>query len=329
MLSDKVVLVTGGTGSFGNQCVKTLLAEQKPKKVIIFSRDELKQSEMMSRFTPSELDRLRFFIGDVRDKERLCMAAQGTDLILHAAALKRVETAEYNPIEAIKTNIYGTQNIIEAAISASVPKVILLSTDKAVNPLNLYGASKLCADKLFVAANSYGSRTKTKFSVVRYGNVLGSRGSVVPLFEAMRSSGVVKITDPKMTRFWLTLGEGVRFVLSCVEKMSGGEIFVPKIPSMSIVDMASTIAPGCKHEFVGIRPGEKLHEVMIGNDDAKFTFEYEDYFKICPAFQGLWSDKDSLDVSGGVKVPSDFVYSSDLNKNWLTPEQLLTKLKTL
>lgn len=329
MLRDKTILVTGGTGSFGNQCVKTLLAEHKPKKVLIFSRDELKQAEMMSRFTSDELDRLRFFIGDVRDKERLSMATHGVDVILHAAALKRVETAEYNPIEAIKTNVYGTQNVIEAAISSNVRKVILLSTDKAVNPLNLYGASKLCADKLFVAANSYGSKSNTKFSVVRYGNVLGSRGSVVPAFEAMKSSGIIKITDPQMTRFWLTLVDGVRFVLSCLEKMSGGEIFVPKIPSMSIVDMASTIAPGCKQEFVGIRPGEKLHEVMISNDDAKDTYEYDDYYEIRPAFKSLWSVEDLVGSPVGVKVPLDFTYASNLNDKWLTPEQLLAKLRVL
>jgi len=329
LFDDKVVLVTGGTGSFGRRFVSELLAEQKAAKIIIYSRDELKQSEMMSRFSEAELRVLRFFIGDVRDKERLSLAARGVDIVIHAAAMKRVESSEYNPIEAIKTNVLGAQNVIEASIAANVEKVVLLSTDKAVNPINLYGATKLCADKLFVAANSYVGKERTRFSVVRYGNVLGSRGSVIPLFKEMKKSGTIKITDTQMTRFWITLEDGVKFVMACVERMQGGEIFVPKIPSMKIVDMASTIAPDCEQEVIGIRPGEKLHEVMISNDDAVNTYEHQDFFEIVSPFKNLWSNVGKNLPSNGALVSKDFVYSSDGNDKWLSSEDLIAKLGAL
>lgn len=313
-LKDKTILVTGGTGSFGKKFISTVL-KQEVKKVIVFSRDELKQYEMAQEFTDS---RIRFFIGDVRDKDRLYRAFDGVDIVIHAAALKHVEACEYNPFEAVKTNIHGAQNIIEAAIDRGVEKVIALSTDKAASPLNLYGATKLVSDKLFVAANSYVGEKKTRFAVVRYGNVVGSRGSVVPFFQKIKESGTLPITDVRMTRFWITLNQGVQFVLDNLERMVGGEIFVPKIPSMNVVDLAKAIAPECEIEVVGIRPGEKLHEAMITEDDARQTLEYDTYFVIQPEFP--WWSEEYRD--NGKKLADGFQYTSDLNDEWLSIEAL-------
>jgi len=313
-LSGKTILVTGGTGSFGKKFINKVL-EQDIKKVIVFSRDELKQYEMAQEFTDS---RVRFFIGDVRDKDRLYRAFDGVDIVIHAAALKHVGACEYNPFEAIKTNIHGAQNIIEAAIDRGVEKVIALSTDKAASPLNLYGATKLASDKLFVAANSYVGDKKTMFSVVRYGNVVGSRGSVVPFFQKIKEEGKLPITDERMTRFWITLEQGVQFVLDNLERMHGGEIFVPKIPSMKVTDLATAIAPECEIEVIGIRPGEKLHEAMITEDDARQTLEYNKYFVIQPEFP-WWSEENKNE---GKPLVDGFKYTSDLNDDWLTVEQL-------
>ena len=313
ILYKKSILVTGGTGSFGKKFIKKAL-EQDVKKVIVFSRDELKQYEMAKEFSDS---RIRFFIGDVRDKDRLYRAFDGVDIVIHAAAMKHVEACEYNPFEAIKTNIHGAQNIIEAAIDCGVSKVIALSTDKACSPVNLYGATKLASDKLFVAANSYVGQKKTRFSVVRYGNVVGSRGSVVPFFQKVKETGILPITDERMTRFWITLEQGVRFVLEGLVNMNGGEIFVPKIPSMKVIDLAKTIAPECKMKIIGIRPGEKLHEAMITEDDARRTVEFESYYVIQPEFP-WWN----IDKSNGKPLPNGFKYTSDLNEKWLTVEQL-------
>ncbi|MEE1131342.1 MAG: UDP-N-acetylglucosamine 4,6-dehydratase (inverting) [Caryophanon sp.] len=312
MLNNKTVLVTGGTGSFGKKFIKKALT-LGVKKIIVFSRDELKQYEMKQEFQD---ERLRFFIGDVRDKNRLYRAFDGVDIVIHAAAMKHVDACEYNPFEAVKTNIHGAQNIIEAAIDRNVDKVIALSTDKACSPVNLYGATKLASDKLFVAANAYVGEKKTQFSVVRYGNVVGSRGSVVPFFKKIRETGVVPITDDRMTRFWITLDQGVQFVLDNLERMQGGEIFVPKIPSMNIMDLAKAIAPECKTEIVGIRPGEKLHEAMIMEDDARHTLEYETYYVI-------YSDQTNLpSKTGGIALEEGFSYVSNTNKDWLTIEEL-------
>ncbi|MBS4195500.1 UDP-N-acetylglucosamine 4,6-dehydratase (inverting) [Lederbergia citri] len=313
MLEEKTILVTGGTGSFGKKFIARVLKE-KIKKVIVFSRDELKQYEMAQEFRD---ERIRFFIGDVRDKDRLYRAFDGVDIVIHAAAMKHVEACEYNPFEAVKTNIYGAQNIIEAAIDRNVKKVIALSTDKAAAPVNLYGATKLASDKLFVSANSYVGSKQTRFAVVRYGNVVGSRGSVIPFFNKMKEMGKLPITDKRMTRFWITLDQGVQFVLDNLQRMHGGEIFVPKIPSMNIIDLAKAIAPDCEIEIIGIRPGEKLHEVMITTDDARHTEEFEDYYVITPEFS-WWSRKKSV----GKKVKENFVYSSESNQQWLTIEQL-------
>jgi len=313
-MRNKIVLVTGGTGSFGKKFIRKVL-ETEVKKVIVFSRDELKQYEMAQEFKD---ERLRFFIGDVRDKDRLYRAFDGVDIVIHAAAMKHVEACEYNPFEAVKTNINGAQNIIEAAIDRGVEKVIALSTDKACSPINLYGATKLASDKLFVAANSYVGDKKTRFSVVRYGNVVGSRGSVVPFFQKIKETGVIPITDQRMTRFWITLDQGVQFVLDGLERMSGGEIFVPKIPSMKVIDLAKAIAPECKTEVVGIRAGEKLHEAMITEDDARRTVKFKDYYVIQPEFS-WW--KSNGDNEGNV-LHDGFKYTSDLNEDWLTVEQL-------
>lgn len=314
---NKAVLVTGGTGSFGKKFIKILLSEQKPSKVIVFSRDELKQYEMGQQFAEYD-ETIRYFIGDVRDKDRLMRALTGVDYIVHAAALKQVPAMEYNPSEAIKTNINGAMNVIDAAINNNVKRVIALSTDKACNPINLYGATKLCSDKLFVAANSYSGATGTRFSVVRYGNVVGSRGSVVPFFREKAKEGVLPITDERMTRFWITLDQGVRFVIKGFERMHGGELFVPKIPSMKMPDLAKAVAPQCKTKIVGIRPGEKLHEVMISVDDARNTKELDDCYVIQPAFN-WWSKENHAE---GKDVPEGFSYSSDNNKQWLTIPQL-------
>jgi len=314
-LKDKAVLVTGGTGSFGQLCVRTLL-ETPARKVIVFSRDELKQSEMQSKI-PDPKGRLRFFIGDVRDKNRLSRAFSGVDYVIHAAALKQVPALEYNPFEAVLTNIIGSQNVIEAAIDGGVKKVVALSTDKAANPINLYGATKLCAEKLFVDGNAYSGGLSTRFSVVRYGNVVGSRGSVIPVFLAQRDSGVLSITDKRMTRFWITLEQGVRFVLNSLASMRGGEIFVPKIPSMRVLDLARAIAPKCKLKAVGIRPGEKVHEVLLTEEEAPRSLDQGSFFVIQPAVgwweNGKWS---------GSPVSRSFRYASDTNKRWLTGDAL-------
>ncbi|MDI3329041.1 MAG: UDP-N-acetylglucosamine 4,6-dehydratase (inverting) [Alicyclobacillaceae bacterium] len=311
----KTVLVTGGTGSFGKQFVKTVLENTRVKKVIVFSRDELKQYEMQQMY-PHE-PRIRFFIGDVRDYARLRRAFDGVDYVVHAAALKQVPAAEYNPFEAVKTNIHGAQNVIEAAIDQGVERVIALSTDKASSPFNLYGATKLVSDKLFIAGNAYAGGKRTRFSVVRYGNVVGSRGSVVPLFKKLASTGVIPITDERMTRFWITLQQGVQFVLNCFERMRGGEIFVPKIPSMRVIDLAKAIAPDADLKIIGIRPGEKLHEEMISVHDARRTVDMGSYYVIQPEME-WWPQE----PSHGTPVPEDFSYSSDKNTDWLDVEQL-------
>ena len=318
MLSNSTILVTGGTGSFGHKFIPMTLEKYNPKKIIIFSRDEMKQWEMAKLF-PND-DRLRFFIGDVRDKDRLYRALDGVDYIVHAAATKIVPTAEYNPFECVKTNIHGAMNVIDAAIDKGVKGVVALSTDKASSPVNLYGATKLASDKLFVAGNSYAGGHSTKFSVVRYGNVMGSRGSVIPFFMSIRDKGVLPITDDRMTRFMISLEEGVELVWHAFEDMVGGEIYVKKIPSMKVTDVASVVAPEAKQEVVGIRPGEKLHEQMIGFEDAPYTYEYPEHFKILPAINN-W-DKDSDRIKDGEKVPEGFVYSSDNNQEWMTDEQL-------
>lgn len=312
----KVVLVTGGTGSFGKKFVEKML-QKDVRKIIVFSRDELKQYEMSQDFTDP---RMRFFIGDVRDADRLNRAFDGVDIVVHAAALKHVTACEYNPIEAVRTNILGAQNVIDAAINRGVKRVIALSTDKAANPINLYGATKLASDKLFVAANAYVGDKPTRFAVVRYGNVVGSRGSVIPFFHKVRRTGKVPITDERMTRFWITLDQGVQFVQDSLRRMKGGEIFVPKIPSVKIVDLAHVIAPDCEMEFVGIRPGEKLHEAMITEDDARKTVEFDDYYIIKPEFHG-WLDDDP-DGYGGKQLSERFSYASHTNDRWLTYEEI-------
>lgn len=314
--SKKVVLVTGGTGSFGRRFVDTMLRHHNPSKLIVFSRDELKQHEMrISGFTDSSL---RYFIGDVRDRERLRRAMQGVDVVVHTAALKQVPACEYNPIEAVATNIEGGRNVIEAALDTGVERVIALSTDKAVNPVNLYGATKLVAEKLFVQANAYRGDGSARFSCVRYGNVVGSRGSVIPLFLEQRDSGKITITDPRMTRFWITLEQGVRFVISSIERMHGGEVFVPKIPSMKIMDLAEAIAPKCEFEEIGIRPGEKLHEVLISEDEARHGIEFDDSFIVQPAHP-WWTLENWTE---GAHLADGFSYTSDNNLDWLDATQL-------
>jgi len=319
-LSDKTILVTGGTGSFGKTFIRELLENRSPKKIIVFSRDELKQFEMSQRFPVERYPNLRYFIGDVRDRDRLHRALDGVDIVVHAAALKQVPAAEYNPLEAIKTNILGAANIIDSSIDCGVERVVALSTDKAANPINLYGATKLCSDKLFIAGNNYVGKNCTRFSVVRYGNVVGSRGSVIPFFQEMKKTGVLPITDVRMTRFWIKLEQGVQFVLDSLERMRGGEIFVPKIPSMRIVDLARAIAPECRTKIVGIRPGEKLHEVMVPVDDARNTLEYDDYFAILPPFAVASKDEP---MKGGKRCADGFSYGSDTNTWWLTTEEML------
>ena len=314
--SEKVVLITGGTGSFGREFTKMMIRVQKPRKLIVFSRDELKQHEM--RVLGFNDPRLRYFIGDVRDRDRLRRAMQGVDVVVHAAALKQVPACEYNPIEAVATNIEGSRNVIESALDCQVGRVIALSTDKAVNPINLYGATKLVAEKLFIQANAYRGEGPTRFSCVRYGNVVGSRGSVIPLFLEQRRNGKITITDPRMTRFWITLHQGAELVASCVELMKGGEVFVPKIPSMSIRDLAEALAPGCETEEIGIRPGEKVHEVLISEDEARQALEFEEYFVIQPSHP--WWGRDNW--SAGRAVPDGFVYASNTNTDWLAAAQL-------
>lgn len=325
-LTDKSILVTGGTGSFGKCLIRTILERHQARKLIIYSRDELKQYEMQQELNPQKHPCLRYFIGDVRDRDRLSMAMREVDIVVHAAALKHVPVAEYNPTECIRTNVFGAENVVDAALRNKVDRVIALSTDKAVNPINLYGASKLASDKIFVAANNLAGSTGTTFSVVRYGNVAGSRGSVVPLFERLVREGVkaLPITDPDMTRFWITLQQGVDFVISCLGRMQGGEIFIPKIPSMKITDVARFFAPDLPHDIVGIRPGEKLHEVMVTEDDAPFTFELRDRYVIEPSFHFWGRDPQA---NGAVPleakpVPKGFRYASNTNDDWLDHEKL-------
>ena len=315
--TNKKVLVTGGTGSFGKKFVDVMLKEYHPARVIIYSRDELKQHEM--RMSGYDHPDLRYFIGDVRDLPRLRRAFNGVDIVVHAAALKQVPACEYNPMEAIKTNILGSSNVVDAALDAGVKKVLALSTDKAVNPVNLYGATKLAAEKLMVQSNAYAGGMTTRFSCVRYGNVVGSRGSVVPLFIKQRETGVVTLTDERMTRFWISLDQGVQFVIRCIEEMQGGEVFVPKIPSMKMVDLAAVIAPAAEIKIIGIRPGEKLHEVLISEDEARTTVELADMYVVQPAaalwFGHSWSEQ-------GKALPDGYHYASDNNPEWLTVKEI-------
>lgn len=323
MFEDKVILVTGGTGSFGQRAIRIMLERYRPRKVIVFSRDEYKQFEMQQR-PEFQNPAMRFFLGDVRDAERLRRALDGVDYIIHAAALKQVPAAEYNPIECVKTNVHGAENIINAAIDCGVEKIIALSTDKAANPVNLYGATKLVSDKLFTAGNTLVGMRKTRFSVVRYGNVVGSRGSVIPFFKKLAASGVkeLPITDPRMTRFWITLEQGVDFVLKSFERMQGGEIFVPKIPSMRVTDLAEALFPGYPLKTIGIRPGEKLHEVMCPSDDSHLTLEFGDHFVIRPTLDTLCDYWRNPLGEAGREVPQGFEYSSESNPDFLTGEQL-------
>ena len=317
-LQNSVILVTGGTGSFGNTFVPMTLERHNPKKVIILSRDEMKQWEMAKKFAGDS--RVRFFIGDVRDKDRLYRALDGVDYVVHAAATKIVPTAEYNPFECVKTNVIGAMNLIDACIDKGVKRVVALSTDKASSPINLYGATKLTSDKLFVSGNAYSGEHVTRFSVVRYGNVMGSRGSVIPFFMSIRDSGVLPITDTRMTRFMISLEEGVELVWNAFGDMVGGEIYVKKIPSMKVVDIAKVIAPDAKHEIVGVRPGEKVHEQMIGIEDSPSAYEYSDYFKILPQIND-WHESQAR-IKGGVKVSEDFIYTSGANSQWMTDQHL-------
>jgi UDP-N-acetylglucosamine 4,6-dehydratase len=314
--AEQAVLVTGGTGSFGRKFVELMLRDYHPRKLIVFSRDELKQHDM--RTAGLDGPNMRYFIGDVRDPQRLERALAGVTVVVHAAALKQVPACEYNPFEAIQTNIMGARNVIDAAINCGVSRILALSTDKAVNPINLYGATKLCAEKMFVQANAYAGAQDTRFSCARYGNVVGSRGSVIPVFLEQRKLGTITVTDPRMTRFWLTLEQGVRFVVRCIEGMKGGEIFVPKIPSMKLTDMARAVAPDCEVKFVGIRPGEKLHEVLVSEDEARNTVEMDDMYVIQPA-HAWWSPKN---WEGAKVVPEGFRYASDTNTEWLTAGEL-------
>lgn len=312
----KTVLLTGGTGSFGKHFCKVLLEKYNPKAIRVYSRDELKQFEMRQEFNDDE--RLRFFIGDVRDGARLRRAMEGADFVVHAAAMKQVPACEYNPLEAVKTNVHGAVNIIDAALDTKVSRVVALSTDKAVNPANLYGATKLCSDKLITQANAYSGDKGTRFSCVRYGNVIGSRGSVIPLFKKQRATGTITITDDRMTRFWICLDDAVQLVLNAFRYMEGGEIFVPRIPSMRITDLAKAIAPECKIKHIGIRPGEKLHEALTGEDEGRHTVSYKDMYVIMPA-SPWWERKNYVDAK---KLPPDFVYTSDNNEDWMTVEEL-------
>jgi UDP-N-acetylglucosamine 4,6-dehydratase len=329
MLNNKTILVTGGTGSFGRKFIQTILEMYEPKKVIVYSRDELKQFEMQQEFPDIKYPSMRYFIGDVRDYSRLKRGMQGVDIVIHAAALKQVPACEYNPFEAVKTNIIGGQNVIDASIACGVEKVIALSTDKAAAPINLYGATKLASDKLFIAANNYSGEHDIKFSVVRYGNVMGSRGSVIPFFKNKKETGVLPITDERMTRFNITLQDGVDFVLQCLDKMWGGELFVPKIPSYKILDVAKAIAPDCKYEMVGIRPGEKLHEEMITETDALNSVEFDKYFVILPSTI-LWDIekfKKESNPSIGKMCDFGFSYNSGTNNDFLTINDLQGLIK--
>lgn len=327
MLNNKTILITGGTGSFGKCFTKYVLEHYEPKKVIIYSRDEFKQFLMENEFREYK-DKLRFFIGDVRDRERMQRAFEGVDYVIHAAALKQVPACEYNPNEAIKTNIHGAQNVIDAALDSGVKKVVALSTDKAVNPVNLYGGTKLVSDKLFVAANAYAGTKEINFSIVRYGNVAGSRGSVIPFFHNLMKNGKTEfpITDYRMTRFWISLREGVELVIKALEEATGGETFISKIPSFKITDLAQAMLPGCKMPEVGIRPGEKLHEIMVTVEDSDTTYEYDKHFIVYP--QVIWNSKQQINLSGK-KVAEGFSYSSDNNVQWLSVEEIKELLKTV
>ena len=324
MLDGKTVLITGGTGSFGQKFIEVVSERYQPKRLIVFSRDELKQYQVQERFPAQRYPYMRYFIGDVRDRDRLYRAFDGVDVVIHAAALKQVPACEYNPMEAIRTNVLGAANVIDAAIDRNVQRVIALSTDKAANPINLYGATKLSSDKLFVAANVYSGGHDTRFGVVRYGNVMGSRGSVIPHFLKLRGTGRLPITDARMTRFWITLSQGVEFVLQSLDRTEGGEIFVPKIPSMHITDMARAIAPEAEIDIIGVRPGEKLHEVMVTEDDARNTLEYDDHYVILSAGA---VERRNRDQANGAKIAEEgFSYSSDTNSIWLSVEDLKTLL---
>lgn len=315
-LTNKVILITGGTGSFGQKFTEIALKEHNPKVIRIFSRGELLQQQMRQKFNDNP--RLRFFIGDVRDRERVYRAMNGVDIVVHAAALKQVPTCEYNPIEAVRTNIEGTINVVNAAIDNGAEKALAISTDKAVHPVNLYGATKLVMERLFVQANVYTGVRKTGFSCVRYGNVVGSRGSVIPLFLEQKESGKITITDERMTRFWITLEQGVRFVIDCIGRMRGGEVFIPEIPSMKIADLADVIAPEAEREAIGIRPGEKIHEILLTEEEARHAKEFDNYFVIEPE-HSFWK-KENLE--GGKSLPYDFKYTSDNNSQWLTRDEL-------
>ena len=318
MLTNASILITGGTGSFGHAFVEMTLEKYKPKKIVILSRDEMKQWEMQKLYENNEA--VRFFIGDVRDKDRLYRALDGIDYVVHAAATKIVPTAEYNPFECIKTNVNGAMNLIDACIDHNIKNVVALSTDKASRPVSLYGATKLASDKMFVASNAYSGEHKTRFSVVRYGNVMGSRGSVIPFFIQEKNNGILPITDNRMTRFMITLEEGVKLVWTAFDDMHGGEIYVKKIPSMKVIDLATAIDKDAIQEIIGIRPGEKLHEEMIGEDDAIYTYEYDDYYKILPAINN-WSSSEKL-IKNGKRVVKDFSYTSDNNREWMSMETL-------
>ena len=324
MLSNSTILITGGTGSFGHAFIRMTLERYKPKKIIVLSRDEMKQWEMAKIYKDDP--RVRFFIGDVRDRERLYRAFKGVDYVIHAAATKIVPTAEYNPFECVKTNIHGAMNVIDASIDCGVKRVVALSTDKASSPINLYGATKLASDKLFIASNSYAGEHGTRMSVVRYGNVMGSRGSVIPFFLSIAEKGILPITDPRMTRFMISLEDGVELVWHALEDMEGGEIYVKKIPSMKVSDLARVIAPNAEQIVVGIRPGEKLHEQMISEEDAATTYEYSEHFKILPAINN-WSSS-TMRIKDGVKVPENFTYVSNTNTNWMGDNELQAWLTT-
>lgn len=326
-LENKRILITGGTGSLGKKLTRIILDHTQEAVVVIYSRDEFKQFEMEQAFSVEQRRRLRFFLGDVRDLARLKRALSGVSYIIHASALKQVPAAEYNPFEFVKTNVMGAQNVIDAAIDSEVTHVVALSTDKAANPINLYGATKLCSDKLFVSGNNYSGERPTRFSVVRYGNVVGSRGSVIPFFLKKRKEGVLPITDERMTRFWITLEQGAALVLNALREMKGGEIWVPRIPSMRITDLARVVAPECKTKVVGIRPGEKLHEVMIPVDDGRQTIQYKDHFIITPALS-YWQ-KDWHAEKNGTPCPEGFYYGSDNNTEWVSDEQLIEMISAL
>ena len=327
-LTGKSILITGGTGSFGKSFVKKIIEDYSPKRIIIYSRDELKQYEMGQELSQYNDAPVRFFIGDIRDRDRLNLAVRDVDIIIHAAALKQVPAAEYNPMECINTNVIGAENVVRAAIDNNIKKVVALSTDKAANPINLYGASKLASDKIFIAGNNISGSSATRFSVVRYGNVFGSRGSVIPFFQKLRDekADFIPITDERMTRFWITLNQGVSFVLSSLEMMKGGEIFVPKIPSMKITDLAEIIAPGIPHQNVGIRPGEKLHEMMVPLDDSRSTHELDDRYVIEPSFN-FWEGKNVERYQKYPRVPEGFFYTSDTNQEWLSENELTQLLE--